>query len=99
MVAVATAVRETRNTSPAVHVVSVKSLVVVLRTWVPVEIAMPLVLMTSDMVGIAVPVATFQNFTVPVPASTLIVQAETVQEVGIENGIEVVTAVSAEPPL
>jgi hypothetical protein len=51
----------------AATVVVVKSLVVVLCTAVPEEIATPLVLMRFEMVGKAVPVATFQNLKVAVP--------------------------------
>jgi hypothetical protein len=50
-------------------VVVVKSVSVAEWIAVPVEIDSPLVEMEFDDVGIAVPVAIFQNFTVIVPAS------------------------------
>ena len=52
-----------------VTVVVVKSLSVVEWMAVPLDIETPLVLMEFEEVGIAVPVAIFQNLTVIVPAS------------------------------
>jgi hypothetical protein len=65
--------------SNAATAVLVKSEVVVECTLVPVEIATPEVLIESEEVGIAVPVAFRQNFTVAVPASTLMSQPVIVQ--------------------
>ncbi len=53
----------------AATVVVVKSVTVVECMAVPEEIPTPLVEIELPLVGIAVPVATFQNFTVMVPAS------------------------------
>jgi hypothetical protein len=55
--------------SPAVMVVDVKSVKVDDSTAVPVEIESPLVEIEFADVGIAVPLPTFQNFTVAVPES------------------------------
>jgi hypothetical protein len=60
--------------SPAVVAVVVKSVTVELVTFVPVEIATPLVLMEFEEVGIAVPVAIFHVLIVAVPASTVMLQ-------------------------
>jgi hypothetical protein len=56
--------------SPAAIAVLVKSVTVLERKAVPVEIATPLVLMELATVGIAVPVASRQVLKVAVPAST-----------------------------
>lgn len=68
--------------SLAVTVVLVKSLTVVEWIAVPVDIPTPDVLMELPLVGMAVPVATFQNLTVIVPASTSRLYAEIVQANG-----------------
>ncbi len=80
--AVATAVTFMAMMSLAVTVVLVKSESVVEWIAVPVDIATPLVLIELPDVGMAVPVATFQNFTVIVPASIRRFQALTVQAKG-----------------
>lgn len=69
-------------TSLAVTEVVVKSLRVVERIKVPEERLTPLVEMESLLVGCTVPVATFQNLTVTVPASTTKVYCEMVQAKG-----------------
>ena len=71
-VAPLTAVTCAMNISPAVTVVVVKSLTVELRICVPLESDTPLVLITSAIVGIAVPLAFFHVFSVQVPVSALI---------------------------
>lgn len=68
-VAEATAVTSIAMMSFAVTVVVVKSVSVVEWIAVPDEMLTPLVLMEFALVGIAVPVAIFQNFTVIVPVS------------------------------
>jgi hypothetical protein len=69
--------------SLAVTVVVVKSEVTALWTTVPTEIATPLVLIELETsVGIAVPLATFNVFTVAVPASTSILHPTIVQPKG-----------------
>jgi hypothetical protein len=69
--------------SLALIVVVVKSITVVLWITVPVEIETPLVEMEFDpKVGIAVPEATFNVFTVAVPASTSISHPTIVQAKG-----------------
>jgi len=78
-VALDTALRSAAIMSPALTAVVVKSDTVVLSITVPVEMETPLVLMEFDAVGIAVPVATFQVFTVAVPWSTTIDQPAMVQ--------------------
>ena len=81
--ALATAERSTAILSPFETAVLVKSVSVADDTDVPVESETPLVLIEFPLVGVLVPVATFQNFTVavqlaqvpePVPSSTLISQ-------------------------
>ena len=56
-------------TSPAAIASVVKSEVVDERICVPLDSESPLVLITFEMVGIAVPLAIFQNLTVKVPVS------------------------------
>ena len=80
--AVATAVTFIAMMSSFVTAVVVKSLTVVLCSAVPLATPTPAVLIELLDVGIAVPVAIFQNFTVMVPASTRRLYAEMVQAKG-----------------
>src|SRR5579859_4812540 len=71
IVAPLTAVMSIAIKSSAAMDVVVKSLSVVDTTAVPDEILTPLVLIELPEVGIAVPLATFQNLTVIVPESII----------------------------
>ncbi len=84
-----TAVTCAMNWSPTETVVVVKSVTVVLSMCVPVASETPLVLITSAIVGMAVPVAFFHTFKVQVPWSALMMNPVIVPGYFVVHGVSV----------